>query len=352
MRAITARTYRALLTLLVAGSVGRASPPEEPRQPSILLQGSVNVEEKSGEDRSHRSFRATLLLLSGERDGRWIALRLLEPALEGEEPLAAMDVLEGRLGAGEPALQPAEETPMELEESSGALEGLLPLAVLKPAAVPAAAEERKEVETVVLGLASVRLPLAVRAQTSDGRRRIEVRLADGARPEFKYNDGKGWVTSFVGVHALGPSGSPESIEETASVEIVEEESRTGAERRSALKATDSGASRGDAAGLAREIEEIAKLFASRRPSKDIAPRIEKLAAAKGRRLEEIASKALSARLSAYRALFEKDDDGRKLAALLGGPAPDFTLEALDGKKVSFRELGRGKAVLLSFWGVG
>jgi hypothetical protein len=67
---------------------------------------------------------------------------------------------------------------------------------------------------------------------------------------------------------------------------------------------------------------------------------------------EIASKVLSTRLGAYRTVFEKDEDARKLAALFGSQAPDFTLEALDGKKVSFRELGRGKPVLLSFWGYG
>jgi hypothetical protein len=38
-------------------------------------------------------------------------------------------------------------------------------------------------------------------------------------------------------------------------------------------------------------------------------------------------------------------------ALLGKPAPDFTLKDLDGKEVSLRDF-RGKVVLLSFWGYG
>ena len=69
-------------------------------------------------------------------------------------------------------------------------------------------------------------------------------------------------------------------------------------------------------------------------------------------MTEIAAKALSARVADYIALFEKDEDGKKLAALIGKPAPDFTLEDLEGKKPSFRELARGKAILLSFWGYG
>ena len=349
MRIVPAALTRAFLPLVLAGSLDGAPSPAEP---VLLLEGTVTVEEKVGDDRSRRSHRAALLLLPGERDGRWIALRLLEPAGEGEEPLAAMDVLQGKLAAGDPALELAEEAPMELEESAHALEGLLSLDVLKPAAIPVAAEEKKDIETVVLGLAAVRLPVVARVQTSDGRRRIEVRLADGATPEFKYNDGKGTVTSFASTYALGPDGSLESVEDAASVVIEEQESKTGAERRAVLKAADARVTEGEAAVLAREIEEIGKLFASLRPSKLIAPRIENLAASGGGRVTEIASKVLGARLAAYRTMFEKDEDARKVAALIQSTAPDFTLEALDGKKVSFRELSRGKAVLLGFWGVG
>jgi hypothetical protein len=39
------------------------------------------------------------------------------------------------------------------------------------------------------------------------------------------------------------------------------------------------------------------------------------------------------------------------AKLIGSPAPDFTLEDLEGKKVSLSDL-RGKTVLLAFWGYG
>ena len=368
MRIVPGALTRAFLPLVVAGSLDGAPPPAEP----LLLEGTVTVEEKVGEDRSLRSQRAALLLLPVSHDPAskapgaqtWIALRLLDPAVEGEEPLVAMDVLEGKLhgklhgkfegklGAGEPALEPAEETPMELEESSRALEGLLPLDLLEPAAIPAAAEEKKDVETVVLGLTPVRLPVMVRSQSSESRRRIEVRLADGARPEFKHNDGKGTVMSFASTHAFGPAGSLESVEDAACVVIEEQDAKTSAERRAALKVADAGITLGETAVLAREIEEIGKLFASLRPSKVIAPRIENLAASGGGRVRAVASKVLSARLSAYRTVFEKDEDARKLAALMGSSAPDFTLDALDGKKVSFRELGRGKAVLLSFWGYG
>ena len=39
------------------------------------------------------------------------------------------------------------------------------------------------------------------------------------------------------------------------------------------------------------------------------------------------------------------------AKLIGSPAPDFTLEDLEGKKVSLSDF-RGKTVLLAFWGYG
>jgi len=42
---------------------------------------------------------------------------------------------------------------------------------------------------------------------------------------------------------------------------------------------------------------------------------------------------------------------RLLAAVIGKPAPDFTLTSLDGKSVKLSDF-RGKPVVLAFWAVG
>jgi thiol-disulfide isomerase/thioredoxin len=44
----------------------------------------------------------------------------------------------------------------------------------------------------------------------------------------------------------------------------------------------------------------------------------------------------------------RSDSGRSLLITKSSPAPDFTLESLDGKSMSLSDL-RGKAVLLNFW---
>jgi hypothetical protein len=71
---------------------------------------------------------------------------------------------------------------------------------------------------------------------------------------------------------------------------------------------------------------------------------EGLLAAAVRPLRTLAREAIDAG-AAERAAEEKR------AKLIGSPAPDFTLEDLEGKKVSLSDF-RGKTVLLSFWGYG
>ena len=64
------------------------------------------------------------------------------------------------------------------------------------------------------------------------------------------------------------------------------------------------------------------------------------------------ARAARTRLQGFVETFESDDAGKRLAKILGKPAPDFTLSDLDGKQVNFRKETAGKVTLLSFWGVG
>jgi hypothetical protein len=361
MRASRRFAAFAVLAPFISGTPLPAAPPalRLPAGP-LLIEGSVEVREKAGDDSSARSYRAAILLLprapakEGANGGGkgWIAIRLLTPAAEGERPLAAMDEVEEKVTGSGAALEPIGETPMELEEASLALRGTLPLDVLPPLPLPATSEGRAQVEIPVLGLALVRLPLAVKVEPSGEGTRVHVELAPGARPEFTYGEGKGVVTAWSRSDRLSTSGSPQSIAETVAVAIEEGDSKTSAERRLSLEAASVSGAAGEAEALARELEEVSKLFSGLKPSKEIQARIERLEASKGGRMAEIAAKALSARVADYIALFEKDEDAKKLAALIGKPAPDFALEDLEGRKTSFRELARGKAILLSFWGYG
>ena len=110
-----------------------------------------------------------------------------------------------------------------------------------------------------------------------------------------------------------------------------------------------GSEREKAALLAREVGAAIDLFRSGADPRAIYEKLGGLreAAALFPGLDE----ALAERLALYRK--------EKYAAAEGPPpskarreAPDFTLEALDGSKVSFRQATKGKAVLLTFWGYG
>ena len=97
---------------------------------------------------------------------------------------------------------------------------------------------------------------------------------------------------------------------------------------------------------------LAREFSAHKPSTEIEKRVTDLAeAARGTLLADAAA-ALKLRLKIYRSFFEESEEGRRLAQILGKPAPDFTLEDLQRKRVKFREAIAGKVTLLSFWGYG
>ena len=110
-----------------------------------------------------------------------------------------------------------------------------------------------------------------------------------------------------------------------------------------------GPERERAAALARDVDAALGLFRSQAEPRAIYEKLGGLreAAALVPGLDE----ALAERLALYR---KERDVGVEppRPAQARKEAPDFTLEGLDGSKVSFRQATKGKVVLLTFWGYG
>jgi thiol-disulfide isomerase/thioredoxin len=111
-----------------------------------------------------------------------------------------------------------------------------------------------------------------------------------------------------------------------------------------------GPEREQAASLARDVDAALGLFRSRAEPRAIYEKLGGLREASALVLG--LDEALAERLALYR----KERDGAVEPAARPAQArkeaTDFTLEGLDGSKVSFRQATKGKVVLLTFWGYG
>ncbi|MBI4601037.1 MAG: TlpA family protein disulfide reductase [Planctomycetes bacterium] len=234
-------------------------------------------------------------------------------------------------------------------------------AQLPPALFPAfelrEGESAAEVEVTVPGASRAKAAV-VAAMTEDGSTATVTRtLAEGAKA------------------SAALEGSPAAVEAWRETVVIDRARKAVVELRREVKL--SGSRAGEALGLetrselkakevrslsAAELAQVAELerdvvaaidsFRSKQHPRTVYERIQ---AVSGRPLAKLVpglEDALLSRLSFYRQAREREEREAARAGAAGTEAPDFVLEDLEGRKVSFREAVKGKVTLLSFWGYG
>jgi hypothetical protein len=325
---------------------------------AILFKGTAASKEIRGAETTERRFDAAALVFPREGskgETRVFAVRTLVPA-GNDAPASAMFeeiVISPREGGGA-AQEVIEDPAPELEPGALILGIHFPLELVPSFPVPApGAEARGEAEVAVAHLHAAKGTFVTGARLEGGALEVTRALAPGTRPEIVFDGSPAVLSVWRERYAADPgSGAPRRIERESVVEVKAEDGAVRLERKLVLEASGTLEPPGSEA-LERKLRELDLGFRSIPPADEMAKRVEALpmGLAPGPHLET-PKVAAARRLAAFRELFEESGAGKKLASLLGKPAPDFTLEGLDGKKVGFREAIRGKVAFLTFWGVG
>ncbi|MBI4606800.1 MAG: hypothetical protein HY721_32955 [Planctomycetes bacterium] len=326
-----------------------------------LYEGTVILKQSSGDGSSETKAKASLAFRARSgAPGKLLvaAVRLVE--FDGDDarpPLYGFDEL---AGAGPFGLVSSEDVAGDLEESSAEISPFLPAAFLPAFSPPGEGEEAKsDAEVSFAGLATVKAALVTRARKDGAAVEVVRELAAGSKPSFKFQGSPATLTGWSERYVVDPATRLPSRVETriaADVKVSGGEGEGDAEgdgadattvkleRAIALEAKRlvgaDGADSAKTAALDRDLQGIGADFAAFVAPDEIAKKIEAFKGQAKDTVLELAGKALSPRLDAYRSMG------------LGKAAPEFTLESLEGKQVSFREATKGKVTLLSFWGVG
>jgi hypothetical protein len=332
-----------------------------------VYEGAVQTAQVLGKDKTEKRLPVVLIQAApgGPGQKEILSIRLLTQDA-GEKAIVTFDkaVVEAQANpnGGPTRIEATEDPPFELQDNSYGMNEYLPLDLLPPFAAPAKGQSaRHEATVAVLGLAEVKLPLAISTKEEGNELELVRSLPEGTKAKFTFNDQSVdvvlWreryvvdsqtgvlrhVERAVGIESRGEGGGDDGIQRFEKKLLLD-----------AKKVIPfSGPEAGPISSQLKELDGILADFRSIKPSEEIAKRVEAFEkAVKGTSLEA-AAKAVSVRLEAFREFFEKGDDGKALVKLLGKPAPDFKLQSLQGGDVSFREASRGKVTLLSFWGVG
>jgi thiol-disulfide isomerase/thioredoxin len=293
-----------------------------------------------------------LLVLPGEADAarRLLLVRSTTPRGTDHALSPLRDASLFRLGGGS-RLAPlvGEASPPQ----TGVLERLLPSSLL-PFEIPPPGDAEREEEVAVYGAAVAKLPVRSRVEKAGPLLTVTRSLLPG-RTVLVEIDGspstvERWSETYVidtaqkvlrearREHRLVLPRGEGQIAVEGSVELKVKEART----------LDRDAQAG-ALKLGKDVQAILEGFGAKRHPREIYDLIKALAEGEAPRLAEGLHDAFVAKLSYYRQA--REAEARK-AASRKEPlvAPDFTLESMDGKKVSFKEFTRGKVTLLAFWG--
>jgi hypothetical protein len=325
---------------------------------AILFKGTATAKQVAGAETTERRFDATALVFPGQDakgTTRVFAVRTLVPLGPDDPAFVTFDEV---TGAGKDGAAPAreflEDSAPELEPGTLKVDLYFPLELVPPFPVPATGtESRGEAEVTAAHPHVARGAFVTAARTDAGALEVTRILAPGSRPEFVFSESPAALTGWRERYSADlKTGAPRRIETEALMEVKSEDGPIRLERKVTLEAVGSLDPTASEA-LERRLRDLDAACRSILPAAEIAKRVEafRMGLPEGPHLETAAF-AAARRLAAYRELFEESEAGKKLASLLGKPAPDFTLEGLDGKKVSFRDAIRGKAALLTFWGVG
>ena len=338
------------LSLLCPQPTAAADEAFSPEQ-VIRYEGKTRISQKVGDGAPQGdSFDCTLLSISegSSKGARTIlAVRELVPAGEGGSPVATHDILD--LGKG--SSPKARETVIELETPHQMIGIYLPLRLGMPPAKPT---EKSSYEVLILNQIPVRIECA--SSTSGSEKNLETSsISNAKKATFDFRGSEATLNKWE-----------ESYTRDKKQGIISG-IRIGYEFSVSINGNDITLSL-DCALEAKEITTLAKTpvlgkglaafrtasaaFADMKPSTETQPLVEEISKLLDKSPWSALARAARTRLQGFVETFESDDAGKRLAKIIGKPAPDFTLSDLDGKQVNFRKETAGKVTLLSFWGVG
>ncbi len=317
----------------------------------IRYEGKTRISQKVGDGAPQGdSFDCTLLTISEDssKEARTIlAVRELVPAGEGGSPVATYDILD--LGKG--SSPRARETVIELETPHQMIGIYLPLRLGMPPAQPVG---KPGYEVLILNQIPVRIECA--SSTSGGEKNLETSsISNAKKATFDFRGSEATLNKWE-----------ESYTRDKKQGIISG-IRIGYEFSVSINGNDITLSL-DCALEAKEITTLAKTpalakglaafrtasaaFADMKPSTETRPLVEDVGKLLDKSPWSALARAARTQHQGFVETFESDDAGKVLAKIIGKPAPDFTLNDLDGKQVNFRKETAGKVTLLSFWGYG
>jgi thiol-disulfide isomerase/thioredoxin len=294
-----------------------------------------------------------LLVLPGDTDAarRILLVRSTTPRGTDHALSPLRDASLFRLGEGSRLAPLVGEAP---PPQTGVLERLLPSSLL-PFEIPPPGDAEREEEVAVYGAAVAKLPVRSRVEKAGPLLTVTRSLLPGRTVLVEIDGSPSTVERWSETHVIDtaqkvlrearrehrlvlPRGEGQIAVE-GSVELKVKEART----------LDRDAQAG-ALKLGKDVQAILEGFGAKRHPREVYDLIKALAEGEASRLAEGLHDAFVAKLSYYRQA--REAEARK-AASRKEPlvvAPDFTLESMDGKKVSFKEFTRDKVTLLAFWG--
>lgn len=235
------------------------------------------------------------------------------------------------------------------------LERYLPADFFPSYAFPVADEVIRDEEIRLLG-ATVKVAVKARISRSETQWTVTRTLATEAKPKVEVDESETTIQAWTETHVIDTRRKVllEAQREVKASGKRGEEPLTF-EIRSSLKLKEVKQIAADQQGPAETLDKLASGilndFSTRKHPRELYQRIQDLETSAGAALLPGVHTAFLTRLSSYRMAREEEARNAtiKEAAVV---APDFTLEDLQGKKVSFREVTKGKVVLLTFWGYG
>jgi hypothetical protein len=315
----------------------------------IRYEGKTQIAQKVGDGQAQAdSFNCTLLTISegplyGART--LLAVRELIPAGEGGSPEATHQILDLDKGY----IPKARETAIELETPHQRIGIYLPMRLgMPPAKTPPRHHE-------VLILNQIPVQIEYTHSTTSGSNFRTQSIGNAKKTTFDFRGSEAtlnkWEESYTSDKKQGViTGYRFDYEFSVTINgnditlslncALEAKEITTLAKAPAL-----------AKGLAA-FRTASAAFADMKPSTETRPLVEEVGKLLDKSPWSALARAARTQHQGFVETFESDDAGKVLAKIIGKPAPDFTLNDLDGKQVNFRKETAGKVTLLSFWGYG
>jgi len=346
-----------------------------------VYEGASSVHQRNDEQEVHRDLLLgySYLVLPGDsaQNRKILLVRSFAPKTENALLPAFSDAGFFWVGKG------LEVTPVDKEETGPReklLDMQLPPGVFPSFELPADASPREE-EVRVIYQATARLPLRYSVVREGDTVTVTRGLAAGKTATLDLSGEPATVHGFREVYVVdaGRKVVTEWRREAEIVSATEDrtmEIRTQTELRLKEARHADGEAAKHAAALERSVEALLEEFRAQKHPRDVYAALRAIEEDPSGKLLDGLCEALRSRFSSYReakrgelsaslpspfetpsrtspGLVQVDTPHSNSSdPILGKEAPDFTLEGLDGARVSLRQLAKGKVTLLSFWAYG